>query len=74
MVSVALKGRGVKPEVTIAPENGLISFSNVILGETTEKTFDITNISSFPVNFNLVSLAQGVENISKQCPFLLIPS
>jgi hypothetical protein len=57
MVSVALKGRGVKPEVTISPENGLISFSNVILGETTEKTFDITNISSFPVNFNFVNLA-----------------
>ena len=74
MVSVALKGRGVKPEVTISPENGLISFSNVVLGETTEKTFDITNISSFPVNFNFVNLAQGVENISKQCPFLLIPS
>jgi hypothetical protein len=57
MVSVALKGRGVKPEVTISPENGLISFSNVVLGETTEKTFDITNISSFPVNFNFVNLA-----------------
>jgi hypothetical protein len=65
MVSVALKGRGVKPEVTISPENGLISFSNVVLGETTEKTFDITNISSFPVNFNFVNLAHGVENISK---------
>jgi hypothetical protein len=65
MVSVVLKGRGVKPEVTITPENGLITFSNVILGETTEKSFDITNISSFPVNFNLITLAQGVENTSK---------
>lgn len=39
MVSVNLKGTGVRPEVTIAPEEGLLSFSNVLVGETCEKSF-----------------------------------
>ena len=74
MVSVLLKGRGVKPEVNITPENGLLAFSNVLVGETSERSFEITNISSFPVTFNLKSEVAGVSNLSKQCPFLLVPS
>ena len=63
MVSVNLKGTGVRPEVTIDPEDGLLSFSNVLVGETVEKTFIITNISNFPVNFNLGTIVNGVENL-----------
>lgn len=74
MVSVDLKGTGVRPEVKIAPEDGLISFSNVLVNETAEKTFKITNVSRFPVNFKLVSEANGVDNLSKKRPFLLVPS
>ena len=33
MVSVNLKGTGVRPEVTIEPEEGLLTFSNILLGE-----------------------------------------
>ena len=55
MVSVNLKGTGVRPEVTILPEEGLLTFSNIVVGETTDRTFTITNVSSFPVNFELVS-------------------
>jgi len=55
MVSVNLKGTGVRPEVTITPEEGLLSFANVLVGETADKSFQITNVSSFPVNFELVS-------------------
>lgn len=55
MVSVNLKGTGVRPEVTIDPEDGLLQFSNCLVGEKVEKTFTITNISSFAVNFELVS-------------------
>ena len=47
MVSVNLKGTGVRPEVTIGPEDGIISFSNALVGETVEKQFEITNVSSF---------------------------
>ena len=74
MVSVNLKGTGVRPEVTIEPEEGLLTFSNILLGENAERTFTITNVSSFPVNFELVSQVNGVENQSKQAPFLYVPS
>lgn len=74
MVSVLLKGTGVRPEVNIEPQEGMISFNNCLVGETVERTFTISNISSFPVNFNLDSQVSGVENISKQKPFLFMPS
>ena len=74
MVSVLLKGVGVRPEVSVTPEDGLLSFSNILVGETAEKSFAIKNVSSFPVNFHLVSQVAGVDNISKEKPFLLVPS
>jgi len=74
MVSVLLKGTGVRPEVNISPTEGLISFGNVLVNEHVERTFKISNVSSFPVNFELVSEVNGVENINKQKPFTLIPS
>ena len=41
MVSVLLKGIGVRPEVKIDPEDGLINFGNIMPEESTEKTFTI---------------------------------
>lgn len=72
-VSVFLKGCGVRPEVNIEPEDGLLQFGNVIVGETVEKSFKIKNVSSFPVKFNLSSEAFGISNKKKEVPFLLIP-
>lgn len=74
MVSVNLKGIGVKPEVSIFPEDGILKFSNVFVNETAERDFEIENVSNFPINFKLESVVAGVENLSKQKPFLLIPS
>jgi hypothetical protein len=65
MVSVNLMGTGVRPEVNIDPEDGLLQFQNVLVGETAEKQFTISNVSSFPVNFNLSSQVAGVDNLSK---------
>lgn len=62
MVSVQLQGRGVKPEVKINPEDGLLAFSNVLIGEISERSFEISNVSSFPVTFNLASQVAGVTN------------
>ncbi len=73
-VSVYMKGCGVRPEVNIEPEEGLLYFGNVLAGETAEKTFKIKNISSFAVKFNLKTESQGVSNKKKEVPFLLIPS
>ena len=39
MVSVLLKGTGVRPEVKITPEDGILPFGNVLVGEQSEKTF-----------------------------------
>lgn len=36
MVSVELKGTGVRPEVNVLPETRLLNFSNVIVGEVAE--------------------------------------
>lgn len=55
MVSVNLKGTGVRPEVNIVPQDCLVSFGNVLINESAERTFTIKNISTFPVNFQLVS-------------------
>lgn len=74
MVSVLLKGTGVRPEVKITPEDGILPFGNVIVGETAEKTFTIENVSSFPVNFRLESEVHGVENNRKQVPFIMVPT
>jgi hypothetical protein len=74
MVSVALKGKGVRPEVNLVPKEGLLYFSNILVNENIEKTFTIKNVSSFPVNFDLKSIVEGVDNLSKKRPFLYIPS
>jgi hypothetical protein len=73
-VSVVMKGIGVRPEVTIEPEEGLIAFGNVLVNETVEKSFKIKNISSFPIRFELLSEASGVKNSKKTVPFMLMPA
>lgn len=50
-MSVFMKGSGVKPEVHIEPEEGLLYFGNILVGETFEKSFKIKNISSFQIKF-----------------------
>lgn len=50
-VSVFMKGCGVRPEVNIEPAEGLLSFGNIVVGETYEKSFKIKNVSSFTVKF-----------------------
>lgn len=73
VVSILMKGTGVRPEVTISLDDGLLSFGNVIQNEFIEKGFTIKNVSSFPVNFELVTKVAGVDNKSHLKPFTLIP-
>jgi hypothetical protein len=60
--SVKLTGRGVRPEVRISPDDGLLYFANLLVGESYTKEFEIKNISTFPVRFNLLRRAFGVKN------------
>lgn len=72
--SIKLAGRGVRPEVRIAPEDGLIYFANLLQGESSTKEFEIKNVSSFPVKFKLMQRAFGVKNIKGTSVFTYIPS
>lgn len=64
----------MRPEVSLSLEDGLLSFGNVLVNEQVEKSFLIKNVSSFPVNFELISKVSGVENKSHLKPFTLIPA
>ena len=64
VVSVTLKGRGVRPEIRIEPEDGLLYFGNILAGESAEKEFKVRNVSAFAVKFKLVLKADGVQNKS----------
>lgn len=74
MVSIKLKGIGVRPEVGISIPDGLLSFGNIIANEQQVKTFNVRNVSGFPVKFELNSKISGVENHSLLTPFTLIPA
>ena len=75
VVSINLKGTGVRPEVEITGvPDCLLSFTNVMANEYIEKSFSIKNISTFPVTFNLLSQVAGVPNRSKLAAFTLIPA
>lgn len=74
MVSIKLKGIGVRPEVGISIPDGLLSFGNIIANEQQVKTFKVKNVSGFPVKFELNSKITGVENHSLLKPFTLIPA
>lgn len=64
-MSISMKGCGVRPEVNIEPEEGLLNFGNIVVGEVYEKTFKIKNVSSFAVKYELQSLVSGTENKKK---------
>jgi len=42
-----LKGKGVRPEVQIEPDNGLVNLGGVLLDEWAERTVKIKNVCNF---------------------------
>lgn len=73
VASVKLSGRGVRPEVRIKPEDGLMYFANVLMGETAEREFEIENVSGFPVKFDLKHRVGGITNKKGLSCFTYIP-
>ncbi len=63
--TVQLKGVGVRPEVSIEPEERLLSMDSVVVGEASERSFTIKNLSSFAVVYNIKVEAQGLQNRGK---------
>jgi len=72
-VSVTLRGRGIRPEINIEPEDGLLWMGDVLLGDRVEKSFNIKNISSFALYFNFVAEAVGTKNQNGLRGFTFIP-
>ena len=69
-----MKGKGVRPEVEIEPENGLTSMGGVLLDENSEKTVKIKNICNFDINFTLQKIGEGVLNSNSGSAFSYVPS
>ena len=73
VVSVSLKGRGVRPQLKLDPEDGLINIGNCVVGDTIEKTFSLKNLVTFPFEFLLKKIAKGVQNYNGLVNFTYIP-
>lgn len=72
-VSVSLKGRGVRPQLKLDPEDGLINIGNCIVGDTIEKTMTLKNLVTFPFEYILKKRAKGVQNFNGLVNFTYIP-
>lgn len=57
----------------LIPENGLLNIGNVVLGEYSEKTFKVQNISNFGFDVKLKPLNQGIQNLNRSEVFSFIP-
>lgn len=73
-MSAKLKGKGVRPEVKVVPENLLMNIGGVTLGESCEKTIKVENISHFAIKFKITSNAHGIYNSNGSKVFSFIPS
>lgn len=73
-MSAKLKGKGVRPEVKIVPENGLLNVGGVVLGEKVEKSFKVLNVSNFPIKFKVASISHGIYNKFGSKVFSFSPS
>lgn len=73
VVSVHLRGRGVRPQLKLDPEDGLVNLGNCIIGDTIEKIISLRNLVTFPFDFTLKKMAKGVQNYNGLVNFTFIP-
>ena len=71
--SVKLKGIGVQPDIEVSVRNGNLFMGNTMINNPIEKTFDIINKSSFPINYEILTLKSGKKNKTGIKPFTFIP-
>lgn len=72
-VSISLKGRGVRPQLKLDPEDGLVNIGNCISGDTIEKIITLKNLVTFPFEYTLKKKAKGVQNFNGLVNFTYIP-
>ena len=56
------------------PEDGLLNFGGIVLGETCEKTFKVKNISNFDVKMKIATKLRGLQNKNYSAVFQYIPA
>lgn len=71
--SIRLRGIGVQPEVSVNIENNVFFMGNTMVNNILEKSFIITNKSTFNINFEIKVLKSGKKNNSGYKPFCFIP-
>ena len=71
--TIRLKGRGVQPEISVNLEGGILFMGNSCLNNTVEKQMEITNKSSFDLQYEILSLNSGKKNRSGFKPFSFTP-
>lgn len=72
-VSVHLKGRGVRPQLKLNPDDGLVNLGNCVIGDVIEKTIQLKNIVTFPFKFALKTKFKGVQNQNGAANFTYAP-
>jgi len=60
--------------VKLTPENGLFNVGTVVLGEYSEKSFKVKNVSNFGFDVKLKSQNKGIQNLNRSEVFSFIPS
>jgi hypothetical protein len=73
VASVKLVGRGVRPEVKLRPQDGLLNCGYIVVENTLEKSFFLQNASSFPFTFTLIKRSSGTRNYNGLYNFVYIP-
>lgn len=73
VASVKLVGRGVRPEVKLRPQDGLLNCGYIVVENVVEKSFFLQNASSFPFTFTLIKRSSGTRNFNGLHNFIYIP-
>jgi hypothetical protein len=70
--TIKLRGKGVSPEVSINTDR-VMFMGNCVATNTLEKTFEITNLSAFNINYEIKILKTGKKNKNGAKPFCFSP-
>jgi hypothetical protein len=70
--TILLRGKGVSPEVSINTDR-VMFLGNSVANNTLEKTFEITNLSAFTVNYEIKILKTGKKNKTGAKSFCFSP-
>ena len=71
--TVRLRGRGVQPEISVNVEGGVLFIGNICANNSADKYMEITNKSSFDLQYEILTLKSGKKNRTGYKPFSFLP-